>query len=45
MSKVIDGIVKDIKAVPQKLKAEIGKVDKKKFFLMNLPYYYSYVIC
>ena len=45
MSKVIDGIVKDIKAVPQKLKAEIGKVDKKKFFLMNLPYFLTGYFC
>ena len=29
MSKVVEGIVKDIKAVPNKLKAEIEKVDKK----------------
>ena len=45
MSKVIDGIVKDIKTVPEKLKAEIGKVDKKKFFLMNLPYFLTGYFC
>ncbi|MEE1008600.1 MAG: type IV secretory system conjugative DNA transfer family protein [Agathobacter sp.] len=45
MSKVIDGIVKDIKTVPEKLKAEIGKVDKKKFFLMNLPYFLIGYFC
>ena len=38
MSKVIEGIVKDLKAVPQKLTSEMKKVDKKKFILMNLPY-------
>ena len=45
MSKVVEGIVKDIKAVPDKLKAEIGKVDKKKFFLMNLPYFLTGYFC
>ena len=38
MSKVIEGIVKDLKAVPQKLTSEMKKVDKKKFILMKLPY-------
>ena len=37
MSKVIEGIIKDLKAVPQKLTSEMKKVDKKKFILMNLP--------
>ncbi len=45
MSKVVEGIVKDIKAVPDKLKAEIGKVDKKKFFLINLPYFLTGYFC
>ena len=45
MSKVIDGIVKDIKVVPQKLKAEIGKVDKKKFCIMNLPFFLTGYFC
>lgn len=38
MSKIIEGIVKDLKAVPTKLSSEMKKVDKKKFVLMNLPY-------
>ena len=38
MSKIADGIIKDLKAVPKKLKAQMGKADKKKLFLMNLPY-------
>ena len=38
MSKIIDGIAKDLKAVPEKLKAQAGNVDKKKLFLMSLPY-------
>lgn len=36
--KIIDGIAKDLKAVPEKLKAQAGNVDKKKLFLMSLPY-------
>ena len=38
MSKVIDGIAKDLKSAPGKLKAKTGNIDKKKFILMNLPY-------
>ena len=36
MSKIIDGIVKDLKAIPETLKAKTGSVDKKKLILMNL---------
>ena len=38
MSKIIDGIAKDLKAIPETLKAKTGNVDKKKLTLMNLPY-------
>lgn len=38
MSKIIEGIAKDLKSIPEKLKAKTGNVDKKKLFLMNLPY-------
>lgn len=38
MSKIIDGIVKDLKAIPETLKAKTAGVDKKKLILMNLPY-------
>ena len=38
MSKIIDGIAKDLKAIPETLKAKTGSVDKKKLILMNLPY-------
>ena len=38
MSKIIDGIAKDLKALPETLKAKTGNVDKKKLILMNLPY-------
>ena len=30
MSKIIDGIVKDLKAIPETLKAKTAGVDKKK---------------
>ena len=38
MSKIIDGIAKDLKAIPETLKAKTGNVDKKKLILLNLPY-------
>ena len=45
MSNIIEGIVKDLKAVPIKLKSEIKKIDKKKFLLMNLPYVFMGYFC
>ena len=38
MSKIIDGIAKDLKSIPETLKAKTGNVDKKKLILLNLPY-------
>ncbi len=38
MSSIIDGIAKDLKSIPEKLKAKTGNIDKKKLVLMNLPY-------
>ena len=38
MSKIIDGIAKDLKTIPETLKAKTAGVDKKKLILMNLPY-------
>ena len=38
MSKIVEGIAKDLKSIPEKLKAKTGNIDKKKLFLMNLPY-------
>lgn len=38
MSKIIDGVAKDLKAIPEMLKAKTGNVDKKKLILLNLPY-------
>ena len=45
MSKIIDGIAKDLKAIPETLKAKIGRVDKKKLILMNLPYIFAGYFC
>ena len=45
MSKIIDGIVKDLKAIPETLKAKTGSVDKKKLILMNLPYILAGYFC
>ena len=38
MSKIIDGIAKDLKAIPKKLKTKTSGVDTKKLILLNLPY-------
>ena len=45
MSKIIDGIVKDLKAIPETLKARTTGVDKKKLILMNLPYILAGYFC
>lgn len=45
MSKIIDGIVKDLKAIPETLKAKTASVDKKKLILMNLPYILAGYFC
>ena len=45
MSKIVDGIAKDLKSIPEKLKAKTGNVDKKKLFLMNLPYALAGYFC
>ena len=33
MSKIINGIVKDLKTIPEKFKAKTGNIDKKKLVL------------
>ena len=38
MSKIIDGIAKDLKAIPKKLKSKTSGADTKKLILLNLPY-------
>ncbi len=45
MSNIINGIAKDLKAIPKNLKAKTGNIDKKKFFLMNLPYMLAGYFC
>lgn len=38
MSKIIDGIAKDLKSIPKKLKSKTSGADTKKLILLNLPY-------
>ena len=45
MSKIIDGIAKDLKVILEILKAKIENVDKKKLILMNLPYILAGYFC
>ena len=44
MSKIVEGIAKDLKSIPEKFKAKTGNVDKKKLLLMNLPYVLAPII-
>ncbi len=44
MSKIVDGILKDIKSVPEKAKAKLKGGDTKKLLLQNFPYFlFAYV--
>lgn len=45
MSKIVSGIAKDLKSLPEKLKAKTGNADKKKLLLMNLPYVLAGYFC
>ena len=45
MCKIIDGIAKDLKAIPETQKAKNTGVDKKKLILMNLPYILAGYFC
>ena len=45
MSKIIDGIVKDLKVIHETLKAKTAGVDKKKLILMNLSYILAGYFC
>jgi len=38
LSNIIEGITKDLKAIPKNLKAKAGGMDTKKLVLLNLPY-------
>ncbi len=45
MSNIINGIAKDLKSIPEKVKAKTGNIDKKKLVLMNLPYVLAGYFC
>ena len=45
MSNIVNGIAKDLKAIPKNLKAKTGNLDKKKLVLMNLPYMLAGYFC
>ena len=45
MSNIIEGITKDLKAIPKNLKAKAGGMDTKKFVLLNLPYIFAGYFC
>ncbi len=45
MSNIVNGIAKDLKAIPKNLKAKTGNLDKKKLVLMNLPYVLAGYFC
>lgn len=45
MSNIIDGIAKDLKAIPGKLKTKAGGADAKKLVLLNLPYVLTGYFC
>ena len=45
MSGVINGIIKDLKSIPEKLRAKAGNIDKKKLVLMSLPYVLAGYFC
>lgn len=45
MSNIIDGIAKDLKAIPKNLKAKVDGVDAKKLVLLNLPYLFVGYFC
>ena len=38
MSKVIDGIIKDLKSIPKTIQEKTKSVDRKKLVLMSMPY-------
>lgn len=45
MSKIVEGIAKDLKSIPEKCRAKIGNIDKKKVFLMSVPYILAGYLC
>lgn len=45
MSKIVDGIAGDLKALPEKCREKAESIDKKKFFLTSLPYLFTGYFC
>ena len=45
MSNIIEGITKDLKAIPKNLKAKAGGMDIKKLVILNLPYIFVGYFC
>lgn len=45
MSKIVDGIAGDLKALPGKFKAKTEGIDRKKLFLVSLPYLFAGYFC
>ena len=45
MSNIIEGITKDLKAIPKNLKTKVGDMDTKKMVLLNLPYIFGGYFC
>ena len=45
MSNIIEGITKDLKAIPKNLKAKAGGMYTKKLVLLNLPYIFVGYFC
>ena len=45
MSNIIEGITKDLKAIPKNLKAKVGGMDTKKLVPLNLPYIFVGYFC
>lgn len=45
MSKIVDGIARDLKTIPETIKGKTANVDKKKLILMNLPYVLAAYFC
>ena len=45
MSRIIEGIARDLKSIPDRLKAKIGNMDAKKLSLMAAPYAIAGYVC
>ena len=42
---IIEGITKDLKAIPKNLKAKADGMDTKKLVLLNVPYIFAGYLC